>query len=245
MFGSKLFGALFSRRKSKAHAQALTLTVHSLPPAASQTQVPETRRGRWKMLFVMLVCAAPVLASYFAYYVVRPEGRRSYGELIVSQRPLPDVWAKDLTGQAVNLRTLHGQWLLVSVAAGACDAACARRLYLQRQLRTSLGPHKDRVDWVWLISDEATVPDSVQAALQGATVLRVPLVKLDAWLAPGAGRGLAEHIYLVDPMGNWMLRFPPDLDLDSAKLARRDLERLLRAAASWDHAGRLREALAP
>jgi hypothetical protein len=101
------------------------------------------------------------------------------------------------------------------------------------------------VDWVWLIADEATVPDSAQVALQGATVLRVPLTKLDAWLAPGAGRGLAEHIYLVDPMGNWMLRFPPDLDLDSANLARRDLERLLRAAASWDHAGRLREVRAP
>ena len=41
------------------------------------------------MLLVLLVCAAPVIASYFTYYVVRPEGRRNYGELIEPQRPFP------------------------------------------------------------------------------------------------------------------------------------------------------------
>jgi hypothetical protein len=48
-----------------------------------------TARGRWKMLAVMLMCAAPVIASYFTYYVVRPEGRRSYGELVEPQRRCP------------------------------------------------------------------------------------------------------------------------------------------------------------
>jgi hypothetical protein len=39
-------------------------------------------------------------------------------------------------------------------------------------------------------------------------------------------------------MGNWMMRFPPDLDLQSAAKVKRDLERVLRACASWDRAGR-------
>jgi hypothetical protein len=59
-----------------------------------------------------------------------------------------------------------------------------------------------------------------------------------AWLAPQQGHALAEHLYLVDPMGNWMMRFPAGLDLAGAAKAKRDIERVLRASASWDEAGR-------
>jgi hypothetical protein len=197
-----------------------------------------TGLGRWKMLGVMLVCAAPVVASYFTYYVVRPEGRRNFGELINPQRLLPAQASVGLNGQTSTLQALKGQWLLLSVAGGACDEICSRHLYLQRQLREGLGKDRDRVDWVWLIPDNAPVPDKLLPALKEATVLRVSSEGLSTWLAPAAGHQLAEHLYLVDPMGNWMMRFPANLDLASAAKAKRDLERLLRASASWDQAGR-------
>ena len=190
------------------------------------------------MIAVLLVCAAPVLASYFTFYVLRPEGRRNFGELITPQRPLPDQVSVSLSGQAGNLRALQGQWLLLSVAGGACDAACSRQLYLQRQLRESLGKDKDRLDWVWLIPDAAPVPTQLLPALKEATVLRVEPTALAAWLAPASGQQLADHLYLVDPQGHWMLRFPAYLDLASAAKAKRDLARVLRASASWDQAGR-------
>ncbi len=222
--------------------QPLGLTVHSMPSAAEtlgEGLVAQRRtQGRWRMLLVMLVCAAPVIASYFTYYVVRPEGRRNFGQLIDPQRPLPDQIVTDLNGQNINLRTLKGQWLLVTVAGGACDDACGKHLYLQRQLRESLGKEKDRVDRVWLISDGQAIADKLRPALAGATVLYVPPDKLAAWLAPAPGQQLADHIYLVDPMGNWMMRFPPRLDLEIAANAKRDVERVLRASASWDEAGR-------
>ncbi|MGH8847698.1 MAG: hypothetical protein ACREXQ_10740, partial [Polaromonas sp.] len=61
--------------------------MHAMPMLdSSSTQAPSTTAGRWKMLAVLLVCAAPVIASYFTYYVVRPEGRRNFGELIDPQR---------------------------------------------------------------------------------------------------------------------------------------------------------------
>lgn len=194
--------------------------------------------GRWRMLLVLLVCAAPVLASYLTYYVLRPEGRRNFGELIEPQRPLPDQSSVSLTRQKSNLQALKGQWLLLSVGGGACDEACRRHLYLQRQLRESLGKHRDRLDWVWLVADDAPLPDTLLPALKDATVLRVPVAGLSAWLAPASGHQLAEHLYVVDPMGHWMLRFPANLDLASAAKAKLDLERLLRASASWDQAGR-------
>ena len=52
-----------------------------------------TTSGRWKMILVLLVCALPVIASYFTYYVIRPQGRSNYGELIDPQRPLPSAGA--------------------------------------------------------------------------------------------------------------------------------------------------------
>lgn len=218
----------------------LGLTVHSLPrpdqPAVLQGA--RTRSGRWKMVLLFLVCAAPVVASYFTYYVVRPEGRRNFGTLIDPQRSLPDVVATQLDGKPVNLKALKGQWLLVSVATGACDALCARHLFLQRQLREGLGKDKSRLDWVWLVSDGAPVLDAIQPALKEATVLRVPPEKLAQWLQPQAEHALPDHLYLVDPLGNWMMRFPPFLDTDNASKAKRDLDRLLRASASWDKAGR-------
>jgi hypothetical protein len=229
-----------SFRRASDGDQPLGLTVHSMPSPerAMDLEARRTGSGRWKMLAVFLVCAAPVLASYFTYYVVRPEGRRNFGELIEPQRPLPDLASVGLTGQTGNLLDLKGQWLLLSVAGGACDEVCRRHLYLQRQLRESLGKDKDRLDWVWLIPDDQPVSDNLLPALKEATVLRVPAAGLAAWLAPASHYQLAQHLYLVDPMGNWMMRFPVDLDLSSAVKAKRDLDRLLRASASWDQPGR-------
>ena len=64
--------------------EPLGLTVHSLPAPQEvlASDARRTARGRLRMLAVLLVCAAPVIASYFTYYVIRPEGRRNHGELI-------------------------------------------------------------------------------------------------------------------------------------------------------------------
>ncbi len=217
----------------------LDLTVYTLPAPGADLDAPRrTLQGRWKMLLVMAMCAAPVVASYFTYYVVRPQGHRNYGELIADQPALPDVQAQALDAAPVPLRSLAGQWLLVSVSGGACGPACENHLYLQRQLRESLGKERDRLDWVWLVDDAAPVPAALQPALRQATVLRLPAASLASWLQPAPGHALADHLYLVDPLGHWMMRFPADLDKAGAAKAKRDLDRLLRAAASWDQAGR-------
>jgi cytochrome oxidase Cu insertion factor (SCO1/SenC/PrrC family) len=220
--------------------QPLGLTVHSMPSAAQALdgQAIRTRRGRWKMVAVMLICAAPVIASYFSYYVLRPEGRRNFGELIDPQRSLPNLNGTSPDGRTLNLQALKGQWLLVSVASGNCDDWCHQNLYLQRQMRESLGKDKDRLDRVLLITDDKPIDEKLQTALLGATVLRVPANALSLWLQPSPGQILADHLYVVDPMGNWMMRFPARIDLANAAKAKRDLERLLRASASWDTAGR-------
>jgi hypothetical protein len=220
--------------------QPLGLTVHSLPSVTGAAVDPATRTrlGRWKMALVLAICAAPVVASYYTYYFVRPEGRRNYGDLIDPQRPLPDVNGTTLDGQTVNLRSLKNQWLLISVAGGACDAACTNHLYFQRQLREGQGKDKDRIDRVWFIDDAAPVADALQPALRDATVIRVPKEGLAQWLLPQTGQQLESHLYVVDPMGNWMMRFPAGVNLDTAPKIKTDLTRLMRGSDGWDKAGR-------
>lgn len=217
--------------------EPLTLTVHSLPSPgeAAAVDAARTRTGRWKMLLMLLVAASPVIASYFTYYVIRPEGRRNYGELIDPQRPLPDWQVTDMQGRVVPLSSLRDQWLLVSVADSSCPEVCRQHLYLQRQMREALGKEKDRLDWVWLRTGAEDIPEDIRAGVSTARVLQAREDDVAGWLTPAEGHQLQDHLYVVDPIGNWMMRFPANVD---PKRARRDLERLLRASSFWDRPGR-------
>jgi hypothetical protein len=215
----------------EAPPEPLSFTLHSVPRNVAL--------GRWKMLAILAVCAAPVVASYLSYFVIRPEGRSNYGVLIEPARALPAALPlTDDRGQPVAATSLHGQWLLVVAGPAACDAASEKLLYTQRQLREMTGRERERIDKLWLVTDDAPLRPDLQAALDRAPatrVLRVAHAALAQWLEPAPGESLASHLYVVDPMGQWMMRAP--VSPDPAKL-KRDLERLLRASSSWDRAGR-------
>ena len=229
-------------------ATLLSFSVHSLPsPEVAVRDARRTQHGRWQMLAILLVCAAPVVAAYLAYVGIRPKALTNYSELILPPRPLPATLPlTDLAGASVAPLSLRGQWLLVVVSGAACDAGCERHLWLQRQLHESLGREKDRVDKVWLVVDDSKPRDATLVAigadasakttgLTPTTVLRASRTPLAAWLAPATGGALENHLYIVDPLGNWMMRAPPDAE--PAKL-KRDIEKLLRASANWDRPGR-------
>lgn len=227
------------------NADALQLTVYDLVESGptesgpAEPQAPRrTRIGRIKMLLVLAVCASPVIASYLAYFVIKPEGRTNYGNLIQPSRSLPDVTLQDLDGKPVPAQVLKGQWLLVAVGPAACAADCEKRLFAQRQLREMLGRERDRLDKLWLVTDAAMPSAPLLAAVRAqpeVTVLRWPAADLARWLAPEPGHALEDHLYLVDPMGEWMMRFPVAFEPARVK---RDIERVLRASAFWDRAGR-------
>jgi hypothetical protein len=228
-----------SGSSSSAHGSAAP--PEGAGPTVQVDPVRERRRtvaGRWRMALVLLACAAPVIASYLTYYVLRPEGRTNYGTLILPTRSLPDLVLRTLDGEAVALRSLRGQWLLVVVGPSACDSGCEQRLFAQRQLREMLGRESDRVDKLWLVTDSGPVAPALRAAIAAAPptlALRADRAALARWLDPAAGQALEDHLYVVDPMGEWMMRMPPDPEPARVK---RDLDRLLRASASWDRPGR-------
>ena len=237
MSGSNSSGPASARSADADLASPLSFTVHSMP--APDLSPRRTATGRLKMLLVLGVCAAPVIASYFTYFVIRPEGRTNYSEFVTPPREMPATLPlTDLSSKGVAAAGLRGQWLVIVAAAGACDARCESHLVLQRQLVETLGKEKGRVDKLWLVTDDATPTPALLKAIGGAqpaTVLRVPAAELAQWLSPAEGHQLDEHLYLVDPMGQWMMRTP--VEPDPAKL-KRDLEKLLRASSSWDQPGR-------
>ena len=63
-----------------------------------------------------------------------------------------------------------------------------------------------------------------------ATVLRVKREELTRWLQPEAGYAPDEYLYIVDPLGAWMMRMPVDFDPGKVK---RDLDHLLSGSSGW------------
>lgn len=226
-------GSKSSSPVASALDEPVLLTTHDV--AGLESDRPNVGSGRLKLFLLFLVCAAPVLASYFTYYVIKPNIANSYGTLITPPVEIPQLVGIGLDGKPRDLGTLRDQWLIVSVGPSACDAACEGRLYVQRQIRESMGPEKGRIDWVWLRTDAQPLRADLLPALTTADVYSVDPQALSQWLKPAQGHALQDHLYLVDPMGMWMMRFPADLD---AKQFRKDLNKVLMASRFWDQEGR-------
>lgn len=198
----------------------------SLPTNSEAKQ--RQQRGRWKLFVVIAICASPLFASYFTYYVIKPEQRTNYGALIdPQQHPIPELHAKTMDGSAATLEQYRGKWIMLQVAPAECDAACNKRLHDMRQLRLAQGKDMDRIERVWLITDKEPVETLLMREYDGTHLLRVDPAALRTWLPTEQGGVPSDHIYMIDPLGNLMMRFPKDADPNRIK---RDLSRLLKAS---------------
>lgn len=180
------------------------------------------RSGRIKMLLVLLVCAAPVIASYVSYYFLQPGGRTNYGSLL-EVKPLSPTPLALLDGKPFAMSEFKGKWVLVTVDGGACGDACIKKLYAMRQVRLATGKEKDRVERAWLVNDREALSTMTMREYDGTRMLRASGAAVLKEL-PAVQR-LEDHIYLIDPLGNLVLRFPKDADPARMK---KDLDRLLK-----------------
>lgn len=179
------------------------------------------RSGKLTLILLILVCTVPVIASYVAFYFWQPTEQVNYGELL-APAVLPDVTMAGLDGtEPVDRAAIDGRWTLVYAGPGQCDEACQQSLYAMRQTWLAQGEEMRRVERLWLVSDD-TMPAA--DALQDQRDLKVARAAPE-WLdaLPGAEAGV--HVFLVDPIGNVMMRFPADPDI---KLVIKDVSRLLK-----------------
>ncbi|MGH8711926.1 MAG: SCO family protein [Burkholderiales bacterium] len=182
-------------------------------------------RGRIELLLILLLCAVPVVAAYIAFYFWQPrQGTINYGELL-PPRPLPDAAMQLVDGRAFRMSELRGKWVLLQVDSAACSQSCQQKLYYLRQVRLTQGKEMQRIERAWIIDDNGTPQQDLMKEYAGT------------WLIQGAGSALLaalpaedsakDHVYVVDPQGNLMLRFPRNPD--PQKMVK-DITRLLKVS---------------
>jgi cytochrome oxidase Cu insertion factor (SCO1/SenC/PrrC family) len=186
-------------------------------------------RGRWKLGLVIAVCAAPLLASYFTYYVVKPTARNNYGDLIdPRQYPIPQLSSTTLDGRPEGLDKYKGKWIMLKVGGGACPDACQKQLFTMRQERLMQGKEMDRVERVWLVTDREPIDTMLIRMYDGMHMLHADPQAVSKWLPVPPGETAADHIYLIDPLGNLMMRFPANPD---PRKMYKDIAKLLKASS--------------
>lgn len=195
----------------------------SAPAASGQTRIPP-KRSMWPLYAILLMALAPVVAAVLAYFApelgLRPEGHNNYGRILDPQRPLPAAQALPLTtldGQPFDMRTLKGKWILVTADGAECPESCVRKLFILRNSHASQGKNVDRLTRVWFVTDDAEVPQQVLDAYVGTHMLRVDPATLSSFLTadrsgPQAVNALRDHMWIIDPLGNLMMEFPPNAD---------------------------------
>jgi len=195
-------------------------------------------RGRWKLLAVLAVCAAPLIASYFTYYVIKPKGGvTNYGALIdPRQYPIPAMASTTLDGKPARLEDYKGKWIMLKVGPSDCQQDCQDQLFAMRQLRTMQGKEMERIERVWLITDNQPLETMLLRVNDGTRMLRAPADVVQKWLPleNGVADQASDHVYLIDPLGNLMMRFPKGAvssDVEKVKRVQKDIAKLLKASA--------------
>ncbi len=189
-----------------------------------------TRRGRIQMLLLLLACASPVIASYFAYYVIKPEGgKTNFGTLVYPAQEFNAAWL-DLP--------VKGKWtLLIARPAGECqikDEKCIEALFLMRQTRVAMGRESGRLQLVWVNTDGKPIDPEVTKIYDektaGMKVVSLPSdpqirAEFEAWLNK---EGAGSQIQLIDPSPAKMMYFPVTNSPKEFSSMKKDLEKLLK-----------------
>jgi cytochrome oxidase Cu insertion factor (SCO1/SenC/PrrC family) len=178
--------------------------------------------NRLKLLGIGVLALLPVVGSYLLYWFWAPEDHTNYGTLI-EVRALPEAPLTLVGGTPFDFQQLRGRWLLVVIDSGSCAPDCEKKLWMIRQVRQAQGEELRRVERVWLIDDSQTPDARLGHDYAGTWMVDVrnqPF--LEAFQPQGARR---DHIYLVDPLGQVMMRFPRNPD---PKSMIGDLRRLLK-----------------
>lgn len=175
----------------------------------------EIARGRRTLLGLAALFFIPLAIAFYLYYAGgwRPAGSTNHGELIDPARPLEDA-AFTMPDGTTSARAglLRGKWSLVYLGAGDCDAACQRALWVMRQTRLLLTEDMNRVQRVFLATRACCNEEFLQAEHVGLDVVQAVDPAAIELLAQFPPDNLTNMIFIVDPLGNLMMRFDARLE---------------------------------
>lgn len=153
------------------------------------------------------------------------------GELISPVRSVSGVALQNLKGEEFSTNDLEGKWVLLTVNSSNCDEACQKNLYNIRQIRKAVGEDQRRVTRLLLLTDNSAVSElkNTLQNYQGMHIATGPdnAVQRITDLLKNPNEKAEGGVYLIDPLGNFMMSYAPDTD---AKLILKDLQRLLKVS---------------
>ncbi len=183
-------------------------------------------RGQLQLALIAAIFLGPLAVATWLYYggdSLQPEGRANHGILLEPITNLPEA----LPGSAFAAPAEEKHWQLIYANTAACDDACRNGLYTIRQIRLMLGREMDRVERVFLHGDAPL--DTLFLAQEHEGLVTLGDASLAEFLEGKLPAGTPGNgYYLVDPLGNLVLYFPPSIkprDMVS------DLKRLLRLSS--------------
>jgi hypothetical protein len=188
------------------------------------SDAPDPKKTRKILLLVGTISLAPFVASFLLYYLWKPQTFTNYGELL-KVTPLADVAVGDRDGEVFRFDELRGKWVFLMVDSGGCDEYCQSKLYVMRQIRLTQGRNRDRIERLWLIPDGVRPAPAVESQYLGTRQLMGDADQVLRLLP--APRSARDHIYVVDPFGNLMMRFPRDADPQQVK---KDITKLVKVS---------------
>jgi hypothetical protein len=192
---------------------------------------PVGRRGRTQVWLLLAVFFVPLALAFLLYYGTggwRPPGSTNHGELISPPRPLPSVTLPTPGGAPLAPETWHGKWTLLYVGDGRCDGRCRAALVLMRQTRLALNADMTRVQRIFLATGNCCDQAYLGAEHPDLTVALADSEAGRQLLAvfPDPRPAADSLIYVIDPLGNLMMRHVPEPP--PAKGLLEDLRRLLK-----------------
>jgi len=182
-------------------------------------------KGRRQLMLLAVVFLGPLLIAFVFYYGEigwRPVSSTANGQLIIPPRLLPDmVLRQNATGESPKFR---GKWSLIMLGDGSCDEACRSLLYETRQVRKALSRDRDRVQRVFYVTTGSLDAEFVKSEHPGLVIIETDAPIAEPLLEAVNDRNPGD-IFLADPIGNLIMRFPPDTGMSGIHT---DLKQLLK-----------------
>lgn len=195
--------------------------------------MPNRAKSRLTLLLVFGIFALPVVIAWLAFFVFpdwRPDGTTNHGELVQPPRDLHFASLATVEGGPLEEAFLQGKWTYVLWSGPECGSSCLEQLTRMHQVRLAQGKNIDRVQRLLLVQgmDAAALRDlqvhypGLVIAHGGATEMSglqqsFQMAREEDVLTEG-------RLYLVDPLGNLMMRYQADAELRGIV---KDLGRLL------------------
>lgn len=164
---------------------------------------------------------APMLGAWLLYHSHWQSDQKTlnHGELINPPLELSQLNLLNPDGQDFNQSKLRGKWLMLYVSAGMRDAQLEQNLYKMRQIRTATGKDMNRIQCVLLSFKQQDQSEETNQSFTTDYASILHLITSPTLALPSTS------LYLVDPLGNVMMRYNSDTPLAHIF---KDLTRLLK-----------------